>query len=206
MRFNAALILLCAALLPIPAWAAPGDDLMSSEALNQILVAKYGDKLPVAERAKLVAAHVTFARIAEDGGIGSDHHERVAMSSIRNLLRMADRFVQHRGRGLTDGELLRDVMNGAYRNGLTHPADRRIVDQVLDVIAPSVKPATLDLKVTPTTVSIGRATLPKAGPEKLPAMDEQLRAELRVSSAYRAVLGTGRTSASSTGAAPRGKR
>ncbi len=130
--------------------------------ITQILKARYGGRIPEAELAKLVAAHDSLARAADDGNIGRASGGMAY--SLRNLNRVADRFVRYRGMGLSDAALMRREMEEIYRGGLFDPDDLKSVDDMLNTAMPYSGPGfydNLEVKETNDTFTIGDVTLRK---------------------------------------------
>ncbi len=130
--------------------------------ITQILKARYGDAIPEAELAKLVAAHDALAKAADDGNIG--RASGGLAYSLRNLNRVADRFVRYRGMGLSDAALMRREMEEIYRGGLFDPEDLASVDDMLNTAMPYSGPGfydRLEVKETKDTFTIGDVTLRK---------------------------------------------
>jgi MoxR-like ATPase len=102
--------------------------------LTQILKATYGEKLPVEEMAKLVAVHDALSRSADEMELG--RASGGVAFTLRNLFRVADRFVRYRGGELDDAALMRRETTEIYAGGLFEPEDLQHVDDVLKAAMP----------------------------------------------------------------------
>jgi midasin len=137
---------------------------LTTQDVTTVMRAKYGDQLPQGELAKLIAAHQALSQAADSGAIGSSLGG-VAFS-LRNLMRVAQRFVRYRGGALSDDALMRREVEEVYRGGLPDPLDIQAVDDVLTAVMPHKGASyydSLEFTETPTTFSIGDVTLRKLG-------------------------------------------
>ncbi len=101
--------------------------------LTAILRQKFGDAIPKDELGKLIKTHVALAQAADAKEIGQSLG-RLAYS-VRNILKVARRFVRYHGT-LPDDALMRREIEEVYRGGLYEPADRKTVDDILLATAP----------------------------------------------------------------------
>jgi MoxR-like ATPase len=122
---------------------------MTEEDIRVVLQTRYKDVLPPKALAALVDVHMGLSRLAEDQGVGrvfgGVHY------TIRNLMRVADRFAKFQGKGLSDGALLRREIDEVYLAGLEPNEARMLRKTTLDPIIPGDgKDPYEDLKLTRT--------------------------------------------------------
>lgn len=130
--------------------------------LTQVLQTAYGDRLPAVELAKLVSAHDALSRAADEGEIGRSSGG-VAFT-LRNLFRVAERFVRYRGGELSDDALMRRETEEIYAGGLFDEADLAHVRDVLKAAMPYDGAGfyeKLELKETDDTFEIGDVKIQK---------------------------------------------
>src|SRR5438132_8045149 len=124
--------------------------------------AKYADKIPDVELAKLIAVHDNLARLADEGSIG--RKTGGIAYSLRNVFRVAERFTRYQGGELSDDALMRRETEEIYRGGLFEEEDLRTVDDILATAMPYDGPGfyqNLKLIEDDDTFTIGDVVVPK---------------------------------------------
>jgi MoxR-like ATPase len=141
----------------VPCLALPREELV------EILVAKYGEKIPLDHLANLVAVHEAVSNAADEGRLGRQIGG-VAFT-LRNLDRVCHRFIELRGKGVPDELLMRREAQEIYLDGLGDPDDRAVVSAVLssamDAKGLDDFYAHLEVKETRETFIIGDVTVKK---------------------------------------------
>ncbi len=123
---------------------------------------KFGDTIPDSELAKLITTHLALVQAADAGDVGRSLG-RLAYS-VRNLLRVGQRFVRHQGGALSDDALMRREIEEIYRGGLFEPDEVKTVDDILQLSAPydgSDFYEHLEFTETADTFTLGDVTLRK---------------------------------------------
>lgn len=135
---------------------------MTREDYRQIMTSRYGEAMPAALLAQLIPAHMALDELVSVERLGRE--VGAVNYSLRDLFKVADRFVAKRGQGLSDQALLRRELEAIYRAGFSDPHDLAAIDDVLAATLPYDGPDFYeDLPITRTenAFTIGDVTITK---------------------------------------------
>lgn len=135
---------------------------MTREDYRQIMTSRYGESMPAALLAQLIPAHMALDELVSGERLGRE--VGAVNYSLRDLFKVADRFVAKRGQGLSDQALLRRELEAIYRAGFSDPYDLAAIDDVLAATLPYEGPDFYeDLPITRTenSFTIGDVTITK---------------------------------------------
>jgi MoxR-like ATPase len=102
--------------------------------VRMVLQERYQGRLPPAITATLTDAHMALSRVADTETVGATFGG--LSFTLRNAMRVAERFERFRGKGLSDEALLRRELEEVYLGGLSPAEKERLRRAVLDPIAP----------------------------------------------------------------------
>ncbi len=134
--------------------------------LTTIMKTRYGTQIALPELAKLVAVHDNLSRAADEGEMGGTTGGLAF--TLRNLFRVAERFVRFRGGELSDEALMRRETEEVYAGGLIDQDDISHVRDVLATAMPYDGPdfyAQLELAEDQHGFRIGDVSVKKLGIE-----------------------------------------
>ncbi|HET6343602.1 MAG TPA: AAA family ATPase, partial [Myxococcota bacterium] len=128
--------------------------------LTRILQARYGAEIPTSELAKLIAVHRELAQAADVGTLG--RKSGGVAFTLRNLFKVADRFVHFRG-SLPDDALMARETREVYLAQFFDADDIKGAQDVLQVAMPYDGPdfyAALQVEPTADGVQVGDVLIP----------------------------------------------